>query len=76
VNDSTWTWIADSNTVNQRGAYSEKAIATTNNYPGARYGALAFYDSCAHAFMLFGGYGFDEYFLGAYFYNPSPFLAY
>jgi len=67
MNDSTWNWIAGSNTVDQRGIYGEKGIPNSDNYPGSRSGALALYDSCTQTFILFGGYGFDEENLGVYF---------
>jgi len=32
VNDSTWTWIAGSNTANQLGMYGEKGIPNSANH--------------------------------------------
>ena len=64
MNDSTWTWIAGSNTANQLGVYGEKGIPNPDNHPGSRLGALALYDSCTHKLWLFGGSGFDEHYTG------------
>jgi len=59
VNDSTWTWISGSNTINQIGVYGEKGKASTENIPGARSGAVGWYDSLRQEFWLFGGYSLD-----------------
>ena len=67
INDSTWTWVSGSNTINHPGVYGEKGIPNSDNYPGSRSGALALYDSCTQTFILFGGYGFDEGHFGVYF---------
>ena len=75
MNDSTWTWIAGSNTIDQFGVYGEKSIPNSDNYPGSRYGELALYDSCTHTFILFGGYGYDEGYLGVYFTFDSIFYS-
>jgi len=55
MNDSTWTWISGSNTTNQPGVYGEKGIASIENVPGGRYGAVGWYDSLKEEFWLFGG---------------------
>ena len=60
MNDSTWTWIAGSNTINQPAFYGEKGKANTTNMPGARYGAVGWYDSLRQEFWLFGGDGFSS----------------
>ena len=57
VNDSSWTWISGSD--HQRGAYGEKGNASSENIPGARYGAVGCYDSLSKEFWLFGGSGYD-----------------
>ena len=58
MNDSTWTWISGSNTTNQPGNYGSKGNASTTNVPGARAGAVAWYDSSTLEFWLFGGDGY------------------
>ena len=55
MNDSTWTWISGNNTVNQPSVYGEKGISNANNHPGARAGAIGWYDSLRKVFWLFGG---------------------
>ena len=60
MNDSTWTWISGSNTINQPGIYSVKGNASTTNVPGARNGAVVWYDSLREEVWLFGGQGYDN----------------
>jgi len=57
MNDSTWTWISGSNTPNERGVYGEKGNASIENVPGAREGAVGWYDDLREEFWLFGGVG-------------------
>jgi len=56
-NSVQWRWMSGSNTPDQPGVYGEKGIASINNYPGARYGAVGWYDSLKEEFWLFGGQG-------------------
>ena len=58
MNDSTWTWISGNDTANQIGVYGEKGKASTDYLPGARSGAVGWYDSLRQEFWLFGGYGY------------------
>jgi len=60
MNDSTWNWISGSNTTSQIGIYGLKGYASSNNVPGARYGAVGWYDSLNKELWLFGGYGFGN----------------
>ena len=60
MNDSTWTWMGGSNTTNQPGVYGKKGNASVENIPGARYGAVGWYDSSREEFWLFGGYGYGN----------------
>jgi len=60
VNDSTWTWISGSDTVNQPGVYGEKGIPNPTNHPGSRYGAVGWYDSLRKVFWMFGGDGYSN----------------
>ena len=55
INDSTWTWVSGSNTINHPGVYGEKGIPNTNNMPRARSRPLGWYDSLRQEFWLFGG---------------------
>ena len=55
MNDSTWTWMGGSNTTNQQGVYGEKGEASTANIPGARSGAVGWYDSSQEEFWMFDG---------------------
>ena len=58
MNDSTWTWISGTDIPNQPGIYGEKGNTSTENVPGARYGAVGWYDSLRQEFWLFGGFGY------------------
>jgi len=66
VNDSNWIWISGSNTTNQRGIYGEKGIPSADNRPGARSGAVAWFDSEKQQFWLFGGRGYANSTLGSF----------
>ena len=55
MNDSTWTWISGSNTINQPDVYAEKGKASTDNVPGARNRAVAWFDSLTQEIWIFGG---------------------
>ena len=57
VNNNTWTWMSGSNTTNQLGFYGEKGNGSTENVPGARSGAVGWYDELRQELWLFGGYG-------------------
>ena len=59
MNDSTWKWVWD-NSVNAAGYYGEKGVPTLFNMPGARAGAVGWFDSSSQELWLFGGYGYDE----------------
>jgi len=61
VSNNTWTWIAGNTTLNQHGVYGEKSNASVDNFPGARYGAVGWFDSLRQEFWLFGGNGYDAY---------------
>ena len=41
------------------GIYGEKGISSSFNHPGARYGAVGWYDSVRQEYWLFGGHGRD-----------------
>jgi hypothetical protein len=54
VSNSTWTLVSGSSTTNQKGIYSTPG----SNVPGARYGAVSWFDGTN--MWLFGGYGYDS----------------
>ena len=59
--------MSGSNTTDQQGFYGEIGVASTENVPGARVGAVGCYDSSRQEFWLFGGLSFDAYgCLGSY----------
>jgi len=58
VINNTWTWISGNNTINQPGVYGEKGISHPDSYPGARKGAVGWYDSLREELWLFGGFGY------------------
>lgn len=51
-----WTWMGGSSTVNQPGVFGTQGVASANNVPGARYGAVSWTDSSGN-FWLFSGEG-------------------
>jgi len=58
VNDSTWTWISGSDKVNEPGVYGTRRESSSRNVPGARNGAVGWYDSEKQQYWLFGGHGY------------------
>src|SRR5579871_5921929 len=54
-----WTWIAGSNSANQKGTYGTLNTTATGNVPGARYAASTWRDSSGNLY-LFGGIGLDS----------------
>jgi len=55
VDDSTWTWISGSYTTNNAGSL---------NVPGARAGAVRWFDNTNQEFWVFGGQNnYGEYFI-------------
>ena len=53
-----WTWISGNNTVSQFGVYGTQGVPSSQNVPGARYGAVSWIDS-NNTLWLFGGLGYD-----------------
>lgn len=53
--NNQWTWVSGSNTTNQKSVYGTKGVAGSNNVPGARFGALSWYDNVNNELWLFGG---------------------
>lgn len=62
MNESTWTWVSGNSTPNQSGVFGEIGKASTEYYPGARSGAVGWYDSTVREFWLFGGSFFTDLF--------------
>mgnify|MGYP002480997682 CR=1 FL=1 len=60
VNNNTCTWMAGSSTINQPGVYGLKGKASVENVPGAREGAVGWYDNLRQEFWLFGGTGYGK----------------
>ena len=58
VSNSTWTWVSGSDTANQSGSYGTEGSSATSNVPGARYGAVSWFDGSY--LWLFGGLGYDS----------------
>mgnify|MGYP007125578737 CR=1 FL=1 len=50
--------MAGSDTNDQPGIYGEKGKASVDNAPGARLGAIGWYDSYTQELWLFGGTGY------------------
>lgn len=71
-----WTWVAGSNAVaTVGGIYGTLETPASNNYPGARAGAMTWADSAGNLWML-GGFGYDssttQYYLNdLWLYNPT-----
>ena len=55
VNDSTWTWMGGSNTINDPGVYGDQGDANPTNWPCSRAYAVGWYDSSTQELWLFGG---------------------
>jgi len=60
VSDSTWTWIHGNNTLNKKGIYGTQGYSNPTNIPGARYGAVGWFDSSAQELWMLGGNGYDS----------------
>jgi len=58
VNDSTWTWISGSSSIEKVGHYGEKGVPSTSNVPGPRTRPLVWYDGINQEFWLWDGYGY------------------
>ena len=52
-----WTWMSGSNVVNQAGTYGTKVVASPDNVPPGRTGAVAWTDPNGNLW-LFGGFGY------------------
>ena len=54
-----WTWVSGSNTAGAAGVYGTQGVALANNVPGARGGAVSWFDGSGNLW-LFGGQGYDS----------------
>ncbi len=72
----TWTWVSGSDSVLATGVYGTRGVESPANVPGARSGAVSWFDK-AGDFWMFGGWGTDSTGVGVYVlsdlwkYNPS-----
>jgi hypothetical protein len=56
ISSTAWTWVSGNSTVNAAGFYGVKGIASTSNYPAARYHSNMVFYPAGGALFLFGGY--------------------
>jgi N-acetylneuraminic acid mutarotase len=54
-----WTWIGGSTTVDPKGVYGTRGMATAGNVPGARWHSVSWIDN-AGDLWLFGGDGYES----------------
>ena len=52
--------MSGSTIANQRGEYGEKGNASVENVPGARVGAVGWYDSSTQELWMFSGIGYSN----------------
>jgi len=57
VNDSTWTWMGGSDTINDPGVYGEPGVANTTYWPPSFSYVAGWYDSVTRDLWLFGSNG-------------------
>ena len=50
--------MSGSTVIYQLGVYGEKGIASVENVPGSRFGAVGWFDSSTQELWLFGGLGY------------------
>ena len=55
MNDSTWTWISGSNSIDSAGVYGQRGDASASYSPKSRENPGAWYDSVNKEYWLFGG---------------------
>jgi N-acetylneuraminic acid mutarotase len=72
---TNWTWMKGSEYVDQQGVYGTRGVPAPGNVPGGRYGSAAWTDASG-ALWLFGGYGYDSWWVAGYLsdlwkYNPA-----
>lgn len=56
---ANWTWVSGSNVIGAPGVYGQKGVASANNHPGARNGAVSWVDR-NNSVWIFGGNGYDS----------------
>ncbi|MGA2071482.1 MAG: hypothetical protein ABSG97_09040 [Sedimentisphaerales bacterium] len=62
---SKWTWVSGSKSVNHKGVYGTKDVASSTNVPGTRYGSVLWMDTKGNLW-LYGGKGYDSRGSGGY----------
>ena len=60
MNNDTWTWVAGSKSLNQKGKYGDQGIASADNIPGGHEDGVGWYDSVKREFWMFGGKGYGN----------------
>ena len=60
MNDSTWTWMAGSNTTDHPSVYGEKGVASSKYTPDSRCCGVGWYDSSQRELWLFGGNNYGK----------------
>ena len=55
-----FAWIGGSNHAEPYAVYGELGVHSPTNKPGARYGAVGWYDSASEELWVFGGYGYSS----------------
>jgi len=55
LDDFTWTWLGGNFVNNYLGIFDDNGYPDSNNMPGARTGAVGWYDGSTQEFWLFGG---------------------
>ena len=63
-----WTWVSGNNLANQTGVYGTQTTAAAANFPGSRWGAVAWTDVSSNLWF-FGGWGY-----GSVITDPTGFL--
>ena len=57
MRDNMWTWLSGNDSAYALAVYGTKNIPCKECFPGAREGAVGWFDSLNEEFWLFGGYG-------------------
>ena len=59
LDDFTWTWLGGNFVNNYLGIFDDNGYPDSNNMPGARTGAVGWYDCASQELWVFGGYGYE-----------------
>ena len=52
-----WTWMGGNMSINQYGVYGTLGVSSPSNVPGARYGAVGWFNLTDGSAWIFGGFG-------------------